>query len=311
MTFVLSIQTKGSIWLLADRRLSALGYPPFEDARKIMSFGTHDGEALIGYAGLGATVGGTEPSTWISNVLRGRIVSLEQSLQIIADAMSREFVPHLKKFRGVAVPEHNMIISAFVGSEHRLYTIQMALAKTGTLFRFTRHFQQQAPLGIDFTPPTVTTGSGADFLKNRHDWRRPILRLVSAYNDGRIRPETVADHLASLNHDVHRNTSNGTVGPRCLVIWRNVKAGVHKGGGGHCAYNGLARDHRKLILPSIALGMDVVAIAKASEELFGDSDRLRLHALIRGEPTDKYDVPIEKTKTHFAKLPGKPDEKLR
>ena len=96
-----------------------------------------------------------------------------------------------------------------------------------------------------------------------------------------------------------------------MVIWRNVKAGVHKGGGGHCAYNGLARDHRRLILPAIVLGMDVVAIANAIEEVFGEPERLRLHALIRGEPTDIYEVPIEKAKAYFAKLPGNPDEKLR
>ena len=42
-----------------------------------------------GTAGLGETAQGTEPADWMSAVLRGRRLSLEQSLGVIADASKR------------------------------------------------------------------------------------------------------------------------------------------------------------------------------------------------------------------------------
>jgi hypothetical protein len=51
---------------------------------------TTDGVAILGYAGLGATAGGTEPADWMAAVLRCRNFPLEQSLGILADAMKAQ-----------------------------------------------------------------------------------------------------------------------------------------------------------------------------------------------------------------------------
>ena len=79
MTFILAVRGPKSIWLLADRRLSYEGRLPKDDACKVMFLETTDGVAILGYAGLGATARGTEPSDWMSAVLRGRNFPLDVS----------------------------------------------------------------------------------------------------------------------------------------------------------------------------------------------------------------------------------------
>lgn len=95
MTFVLSIQGRETLWLVADRRLSSRGKPVKDDARKVMVLQGVGDRAILGYAGLGATASGTQPADWMSAVLRGRGLNLEQSLGVIADAMKREFPRHM------------------------------------------------------------------------------------------------------------------------------------------------------------------------------------------------------------------------
>ena len=64
MTLVLTVNGRESIWLLADRRLSFKAHATRDNARKIMFLETKDGVAILGYAGLGATALGSEPSDW-------------------------------------------------------------------------------------------------------------------------------------------------------------------------------------------------------------------------------------------------------
>src|SRR5687768_3446657 len=123
MSLVLTVNSSESIWMLADRRLSYRGRPSKEDGRKLMSLDTSDGVAILGYAGLGATASGTEPADWMSAVLRGRNLPLEQSLGALAAAMKREFPRHLIKFPRDAPAGHNILVPAFLNGEVRLYTI--------------------------------------------------------------------------------------------------------------------------------------------------------------------------------------------
>ncbi|MCI0429740.1 MAG: hypothetical protein L0210_04245 [Rhodospirillales bacterium] len=120
MTLVVAVTGSESIWLLADRRLSIGGRPLKDDARKVMFLEATDGAAILGYAGLGATAGATEPSDWMERVLRGRNLPLEDSLRVLAGVMQRELPPHL-----IGIPSHHVIVPAFVGEEPRLYTIDL------------------------------------------------------------------------------------------------------------------------------------------------------------------------------------------
>jgi hypothetical protein len=95
MTLILTVNGHETIWMLADRRLSRKGRPSKDDARKMMFLVTDDGEAILGYAGLSATARGTEPADWMSAVLRGRRLPLEQSLGILANALKAQFPRHM------------------------------------------------------------------------------------------------------------------------------------------------------------------------------------------------------------------------
>jgi len=48
VTLILTVNGPETIWLLADRRVSYVGRPPKDDARKVMFLETNDGVAIVG-----------------------------------------------------------------------------------------------------------------------------------------------------------------------------------------------------------------------------------------------------------------------
>jgi hypothetical protein len=254
VTLVVTVNGPESIWLVADRRLSNKGRPVKDDARKVMFLETTDGVAILGYAGLGATARGTEPADWMSAVLRGRNMPLEQSLGTLADAMKKQFPRHMGQ-----TPSHTIIVPAFLGEEARIYTIDLVLAadRKSHLFRYTRHVVGNTQR----TPRLGIAGSGISYLQNKKEWIRDLLRVVRASDRRQVSPLAVADHLANLNNEVHLGMSDKSVGPRCIVAWRHRKGGVHKGGGAHQFYTGTIRTEDASSLPTIGVGMDVAGIA--------------------------------------------------
>ena len=134
---------------------------------------------------------------------------------------------------------------------------------------------------------------------------RNLLRVVNAHDRGVVTSLGVADHLAKINNDVHLTIAEKTVGPSCIVVWRNRKEGVHKGGGGHQFYTGTARDAISPSLPMIGNGIDLEALfdllvpryIKMSEEMRA------------GQPVKELDN--GDLNSQLARLPDKPDENLR
>jgi hypothetical protein len=303
MTLVLSLLGPESVWTVADRRLTDKGEVKREDARKIMFLETTDGVAILAYAGLGATVQRTEPADWMSRVLRGRNWPLEQSLVALADALKRELPPHLADLPVKAGPSHHVLISGFVNDEPRTYSIELLLSPDTKQanFRHTRWLAstEQGP------PRFCVAGSGAVILAGEKPWRRELLRLVKAYDHGRITALKVADAFAATNHRVSVKLTDGTVGPRCIVAWRNRKTGVHKGGGGHQTYTRTVRDGNILSLPTIATGIDVDALVEATTPHM----LKQLASLGTGKPAALLDIAA--LDAALAKLPDKPDERLR
>jgi hypothetical protein len=287
MTLILAANSRESIWMLADRRLSYRNRPPNEDGRKMMFLETTDGVAILGYAGLGATIKGTEPADWMSAVLRGRNLPLEQSLGELAGAMQRQFPRHFRLPKDVPAG-HNIVIPSFLNGESRLYTIDLAFAPDrGSFgFRYTRHVVNALSGRPQRTPRVGLAGSGALFLARDRRWMRELLRLVRACDLRRVSPRVVADHLASVNDLAHRNTADGSVGPRCIVAWRHNKLGVHKGAGGHQFYDGIVRTGDSSALPTIGNGMDIRALVQAMmPHMMSQMDALRA-----GGPAGELDV---------------------
>jgi len=309
MTLVLAVNGPESIWLLADRRLSYKGHQPKDDARKVMCLETNDGVAILGYAGLGATALGTEPADWMSAVLRGRNLLLEQSLGVLAEAMKKQLPPHMIRMPGNGGPAHTVIVPAFLGNEPRLYTIDMVFApdRKSFAFRYTRRVIEKPAQATVRTPRFGIGGTGAPYLIQDKKWMRKLLRVVKANDRGRVSSLAVADHLAHLNYEVHLGTPDKSVGPRCIVVWRYRKGGFHKGGGGEQYYTGMTRDASgPPLLPTIGNGMDIRALIDA---LMPRTMKMFEAMRATGEPAMELDK--DELNAELAHLPDEPDENLR
>jgi hypothetical protein len=258
MTLILAVTGPDSIWMLADRRLT--GERRQDDAVKIMSLDTSDGISLLGYAGLGKTANGTQPADWMSRVLLGRNLTLEHSINVLAEEMTAQLPSHMLGLPDADGPFHVVVIPPFVGTEPRLYGINLEISPDRTRYRHGRGRGVFHPRpGIPKTLRAGIAGSGAEYLNRNTGWMRKVLRLVGAFDRGRISSRTVADHLAKLNLEVHQNV--GTVGPSCIVAWR-LRRGITDKNGGQQFYTGTARDPSSPALPSISQGLDVRAICQ-------------------------------------------------
>ncbi len=206
MTLIVTVNGPETIWLLADRRLSANGKPWRDDARKVMFLETTDGVAIVGYAGLGATAVGTEPADWMSAVLRGRNLPLEQSLEVLAGAIKNQLPGHVQRIPGTSGPTHSVVVAAFLGEEARLYTIDLAFApnRKTYAFRCARHVNDKPSHISPRPPPLAIGGNGAIQLLKDKKWMRNLFRVVRASDRKKVSQYAVADHLASLNHKVHQ-----------------------------------------------------------------------------------------------------------
>lgn len=307
MTLVLSAHSRDTLWLVVDRRLSYGGRrPPVDDAVKVMHLETTDGVGLLAYAGLGATSFGTQPSDWMSAVLRGHAgLTFEQALGILSTAANKQLPKHLARMQGRT---HFIIVPAFVrdvGS--RLYSIDNILDTKAQkhLYRYTSHQVLPSPGG-----PSVRLaigGSGGDYLaQNLGMWRRDLHNLLRAHDRGRVSDHLIADRLARLNYVTHQQVSDGTVGPRSIVIWRRRPDARPGPGGGHQFYTGVERDEESTAIPTITNGMDVRSVAGVLLKQMG---------WVSGGVPPTFPSPTTFNKDEMdrllANLPSTPDEKLR
>jgi hypothetical protein len=149
-------------------------------------------------------------------------------------------------------------------------------------------------------------GSGAVTLNQdgkRKTLLRDLLRLVRASDRGQVSAHAVSDYLAWLNLRIHE--ADSTIGPRCIVVWRHRKGGVHNGGGGSQFYTGTSRDAYSPGFPSIATGFDMAAIGPVLMEDFLEQVEHWMQTGQMKEPDTK------KLNTQIARIPHKPDETLR
>jgi hypothetical protein len=310
MTLVVSITTRESIWMMADRRLSWNDRPPKDDATKLMFLETTDGCAILGYAGLGATGSGTEPSAWMSKVLRGRNLPLEVSLAVLADAALTALPQHLAELHGS--PVHHILAPAFLNDEARIYSIDLELTRDReqvNAFQCARHVRK-VPAGRLIHRHCMTAGSGAEYLEPKRNatWVRDTLETIRRMDRKQVPPEAVAAKFAAINADVSKRDSEGkrysTVGESCIVAWRFRKNGIHGGGGGHQAFNRTAEAASTGLVPTIARGGDIAALAN----VFSQQCRV---AIARQGNVVLSDDDLKIVDDAVAKLPNAPDERLR
>jgi len=128
---------------------------------------------------------------------------------------------------------------------------------------------------------------------------------VKAHERGRVSPGFVADQLAEINHEVSQRIADNSVGPRCIVGWRNRRGGVHRGGGGHQCYTGTIRESSSPPIPTIGVGMDITALGKV---LMANMMK-KLEGKTIGH--ESFNLMDEEVQAEINRLPDTPDEELR
>lgn len=303
MTLVFSVNGPNTIWLCADRRLSAPGIKPIDDATKIACVESDHDVALVAYAGLGATALKNQPSDWISNTLRGVRLPLEGLLMFLASQLQQQFPKHLAQVPSRASARHTMLAPAFVDNQARLYMIDLCRGDHQEDFTVTCN-RLCRDVSRNNAPPRVTAiGSGREHLSKDQRWVRPLLRLIKAHDEKRIDAKVVADQFAEINLNASNHTQDGSVGSRCTVVWKYRKNGPHKGGGGQCSYTGTSRDQSTKMLPTVGQGLDVRAVVDVITTQWISSLDLNPDGLL---PLD-----TEILNEKLAQLPERPDPELR
>lgn len=301
MTLIIAAVGKKSIWVSADRRLTKGATASMhqakvvrDDATKLTVLDAPDGNALIGYAGLGATASETEPAEWHVNVLLGINARLEPSLALICQAMQRQFPKHY-------VGCHTLVVPAFIGLVPKLYRINFSFTRDGA--------DPMQVIKREFNRPNSGTrceviGSGATDLPaigvwEAADWERELGKLIAAHERNSLPARSVASYLAKLNDHVHHE--NATVGPDCIVAWR-----YPINGGGHMYFEGTKPSTRRTFsgLPTISRGMDMRALFQALLPAM-TKNLARLQA---GEPCDSHAQEIDEA---LARLPSQPNTTLK
>jgi hypothetical protein len=249
----------------------------------------------------------------MSAVLRGHGgLTFEQSLEALAAAANKELPRHL-----AMLPEgqrmHLIVAPAFVtGVGPRLYSIDNMVTSTGHWCRYKSRpvRADSSSLGSDL----AFGGTGGEYLAGKKDrsWERDLRSLVKAHDRGRISAHVVADQLAQLNYEAHQKVGDGSVGPRCIVVWRRRPDARHPGpGGAQQYYTGVERELGSDPIPTLTNGMDVRSIAGVLQEY------------IHGQLSDQgffdpgsgtgvaVDFDEDEINRQLAELPHQPDDKLR
>lgn len=287
MTLAVGIASRGSLWMVADRRLSCGSQVVRDDAKKVLKICATDGSALVSYAGLGSTATGMEPSQWMSNTLRGRRLTMHESMSVLANATQDQIPDYLKPFPDFSL-NHQLVAVAFVNDRHAIY--EVILTPTGVNAN-RKEFPEDQTVAL-------AVGSGRASIDKAH--ADHVTSLVHTLDEKASSREAVAVELARLAHEAHLTTSDGTVGPSCIVSYH-----LQGGTAAQLAFTEGRRDRDDPPIPTISHGTDMIALL---------GTLLRHTRFTRNPATRRLEVegdPDDKVNASLAKLPKHPDWKLR
>jgi hypothetical protein len=261
MTLVIAAIGRESIWVAADRRLSADGKPVADDAVKVLSLERDSDVALLAYSGLGKTPKGMQPSDWMNAVLRGRNEPLERSLEVIAGAIGREMPKYLLQVPDLGSAAHVVLAPAFVSDKPTMYSLRLDIDRKTKDVKVAAH-RHETMEGPRRYARIGLAGSGAPVLVGQVGRLRGLLRLIRKHERNRISAHFVAKQFAALNQEVANKV--GSVGPDCIVAWRYRRNGLLKGGGAHMSFSGTdQKNGEALYLPSNTNGGDLSGLLRA------------------------------------------------
>lgn len=305
MTFVLARTGEKSIWLMADTRLTASSGASFhDDGVKLLALDVPEGPCLIGYAGLGSTSAGTQPSEWMARVLTGVNLTLEQSIDTIARAMTEQFPQHSGATPNRAIVNHQVVAVAFSEKRARRFIIRLVPNQIGdgSAFRWTEILSSEDQPFLatgSFRAIPLEVGSEFSFLRG---WAEEELKriegLVKEAEEGRLPYHEVAKEFARLNYRIH--SEDDTVGPKCTVIYR-----YRDGGGSHVAFDGMEPGGSGA-MESMSHGMNM---GKICEILLEHMSPIMSEMMRTGDNAPIF--PEAEVNRKLAKLPSTPDEEFK
>lgn len=250
MTLTIGAITRDEIWMVCDRRLSFLDKGPIDDAIKVFELVATDGVMLVSYAGLGITVGGMQPSEWLSNSLRNLEVTINQALGLIADNVEKYFAPQMRTVAWSS-PFHWFHIVTRVGDQTSAYYIALARhPATGQI-----HIEKKVAL-VDLRRKRGPKKHIQVFGTTLSKWEfRALCRALSERAGGRLSPSATAKQLGAVNFEVFSRLKEKTVGPRCVVVFKDKL-----GGGQTWFYTGTQQDRTTPGIPAVTQGIDMQAL---------------------------------------------------
>jgi hypothetical protein len=308
MTIIISAVTPDEVWFLADRRLSRANNTYRDDATKIFELTATDGWMLVGYAGLGLTIHGTEPSAWLASSLRCMKLTIERALHYIADAMKIHFAPHLQSIAWCS-PVHVFHMVAVTGTGPKTYEFVLERDPASGQVSFHGRVGNIERLRLRKAHVSV-------FGTRMTKWEfRDLRRALNARARGRISPATMARAMAVANQQVSQRVSS--VGPRSIVVQK-----MKPNGGQHWLFSGVQAERHVTALPVVAGGVDLQAmLADTNEQLNERASELEAEFKAANAAKDPVqvkkllqqltDASFETLKANLRSMPSKPDPTLK
>lgn len=273
-------------------------------ASKLLVLEATDGLALIGYCGLGLTEGGTEPSEWMSRVLRGMRLSLRRSMEVLATAVRDRLSSHLPTLPPTIAPLHQVVAVGFEDHTPVVYLLNVGIRTDNTILCEASSYRRSNEAVPPLNPPAfIVAGDGMSAVPHDRAWGRSLRSLHRAFDAGRISDRAFADELAARNRRVAESVRS--VSRECIVAWRARDRNRERGTGGHHFYGSTVRLNEAPALPEIAGGVDVKAVFEAMLPAMADwVDR----TFESGVPADLDTVALNEA---LAQLPETPDPELK
>lgn len=264
-----------------------------------------DGEALIGYAGLGLTAyGRIEPCDWLARALNGPHLPLEATLAYLVEVV-RDRLPRLMRRLEPAqrLVQHHFVAVALRKGRPCRYRISYSFDRTTKAEKLEEGWlttKRQARFG-QRGPALTAAGSGICYTTTHPDEMKMLKRIVKACEAGSVSPSAVAKQMASINFDAH-STIN-TIGPRSIVAWR-----LADGSAGMQYFRGTTPETPgadEPMVPHVARGLNIDSIARVMMESLNRMSAARRAGLpISDEEYSRRD-------SELAALTDKPNVEIR
>jgi len=301
MTLIAAAITRRTVWMMADRRLSALQHgtwvPNSEDAVKFILLQTADSNGFVGYSGLGRTALGCELSEWLSRTIRNYDGPLWQFLELIRQAANNRIPKHIASHDY----DHTFLVPAMVNSLPRVFGIFVARNAAGQYTTELREVLVEENKDGYAVPMVVFAGSGIRAISK--DEKQRVKDHLIAYDDGKLTERQIAHVLNSVNFKVHKKLgSTGTVGNRTITSWSMADKT-----GNTLFFRDLAidSDPTPAFVPAIMGGFDATAIAAVATQFMPT-----LEEIVTGKADEILAKNAAAHEAAVRKIPSDPDDSL-